>query len=51
MATIDGVVYISAKMNLDRGNPLLERNTGTYQLTAVLQTSVLTQLGHLFRPF
>ena len=42
MATIDGVVYISAEMNLDRGNPLLERNTGTCQLTAVLQTFVLT---------
>ena len=44
MATIDGVVYISAKMSLDPGNPLLERNTGTYQLTAVLQTSVSTYL-------
>ena len=40
MATIDGVVYISAKMSLDRGNPLLERNTGT----AVLQTFVSTYL-------
>ena len=44
MAIIDGVVYMSAKMNLNRGNPLSERNTGTYQLTAVLQTFVSTYL-------
>ena len=51
METIDGVVYISAEMNLDSGNPLLERSTGAYQLTSILQTFLLTYLWHLFRPF
>ena len=44
METIDGVVYISAEMNLDSGNPLLERSTGAYQLTSILQTFLLTYL-------